>query len=193
MNSALYIGAGTDFIPVIILKNIKNFYYIDCQPFSEHGIKTYIEHGINLFGRPKFIQELKDNAHKFGLDFKQNKDRIILSDGYNVINYMINTSMPEHKRVLQSIKDYKYLIVKGHDPHKCIVEHVSNKITFIGFHETCYYENDYDVDCIIQNLHKDSKFRERFDEFIYFDENNKKHKFITWKDFCSIANNIDII
>ena len=50
MSIAIYIGAGSDIKPVNLFANIKKFYYIDSQPFSNSGKEVYInEKGENGF------------------------------------------------------------------------------------------------------------------------------------------------
>jgi len=43
MNSAVYIGAGVDAIPIILCSTINEFIYIDSQPFSEFRTIVYDE------------------------------------------------------------------------------------------------------------------------------------------------------
>ena len=69
MNKAVYIGAGTDLVPVIVIDDIKEFIYIDSQPFSEFGthaydetthISSYIEkkdRHENAFSRKSFLEK----------------------------------------------------------------------------------------------------------------------------------------
>ena len=53
MSTAFYPGAGTDIVPPILFRNIKQWNYMDSQPNSEFGNK--IEEG---FSRPHFIPKL---------------------------------------------------------------------------------------------------------------------------------------
>ena len=41
MQKMVYVGAGLDFVPLVVLSSIKEFIYVDSQPFSEYGSLLY--------------------------------------------------------------------------------------------------------------------------------------------------------
>ena len=141
---------------------------------------------INAFSRPHFIPELKDKASTLELKLvKEADNQLIFSNKHQIINYLINTSMPEH---LDKINDYEYLIVRGHDPHNSILNNIKTKLIFIGFADTSYHYEPNEADGVVSRLHTEINFRKKFHHFIWFDENFKQHDFTCWNEFCSFVN-----
>ena len=184
---ALYVGAGTDMKPLQCMKNIKHFFYIDCQPFSEFGILRSKEwkNGkwtgkyTDGFSRPNFIPRLEKEIAENNIKQKSvDNDTRTYTKGNQTLYYYTNTSVPEHiKRVSQEVPEYDYLIVSGHDPDSAIVnnmnKNMNKKITFVGFHSTYYgidYEYPENANSVGYRLHTDSEFRQKFKSFHYTPE-----------------------
>jgi hypothetical protein len=73
----LYIGAWSDINPIIDLKNVKEFIYIDTQPLRQNGPDEYNE---KLYSRRDFIKEI---TKKFGiLNYTLKNKRVIDNEYY---------------------------------------------------------------------------------------------------------------
>lgn len=66
MNTLLYIGANIDLTPVLFFKDIKNFIFIDCVPFSNNG-----------------------NTHRSKLEKVMNQNNFILVDENKIDSYLL--------------------------------------------------------------------------------------------------------
>ena len=184
---AIYIGAGIDIRPVNLFKNITEFVYVDCQPFSEFGIETTIQpDGSNGFARPRFLDNLKKEMNKNNFVLKEQcDDKIIYSNTNQTITYFINTAIPEHiDKIKDAIADFDILIVVGYNPHSIIMEYTTKKIIFIGFSGTCYdYYEDEGTNSVTNKLHKCADFRNKFKFFLYIDKQKYLNKYTDWIDF----------
>ena len=60
MQKAIYVGAGTDILPLLCYPNIKKWIYIDSQPNNEFG-PEYVEE----FSRPYFINDVINKFFMF--------------------------------------------------------------------------------------------------------------------------------
>lgn len=185
--SLLYVGAGCDISPIKHFDNIKIFYFIDSQPFSEFGIiqSGYItEHGYDGFYRPLFIQELDYTMNSYSMKLISCEGNIrIYSDGIKVVNYFVNTSIPEHYELIKEhIKDFNILFVAGHDPDSIILNNKDN-ITFIGSEGTSYYpDNGDNIHSLINNINK-KYISNKFKQFIFVHKNGNQIKMDSWDSF----------
>lgn len=154
MKRAVYIGAGTDIIPVLMFPNIKEFIFIDSQPFSEFGDMTYTDDGatgnakrnerhINLFSRPHFLKELEQAMRQNNYVIKQHEvDNYILFEGGDgqTIKYYYSCAFPEHveERLMFELAECDTIILCGHDPHISILNMIQPEPTVIGNDNTIY-------------------------------------------------------
>ena len=102
---AVYIGAGLDLDPLDL--PINEFIYIDSQPFSEHGTHAYTEsyeaitctkktRFLNLFSRPRFLENLKANLTQKGYNIiNRTGDFIVFTNNTKKIKYYYSCSFPE--------------------------------------------------------------------------------------------------
>ena len=163
MNKAIYIGAGTDILPALLFPSLKEFIFIDSQPFSEHGTHAYHIEGENhistldvlkkdrfenLFSRPSFMQSLEKvmNQNNFK-SLKSTPDYILYQNQITnqTIKYYYSCSFPEYldESILDDIKSCNTIIVCGHHPNKVVLEYIQSPTYLIGNNHTHY---DYDLD-----------------------------------------------
>ncbi len=159
MNKAVYIGSGTDIIPVIVLDNITEFIYVDSQPQSEFGMFLYensalyrdyfVPHFENIMLNNNFNLTQKRQNY---LEYKNDKDKII--------KYFINTPFPE--KITDDIKkelvNSENLILAGFDPNKKILNLMPNLLNIYCNTHTVYNcpDNEYEDELSMNN----SVFRE---------------------------------
>jgi hypothetical protein len=143
MTNALYIGAGTDILPVLLNPDIKNFIYIDSQPMSEFGMLGFED---KTFYRKNFLENLSKIMRNNNFKLKENTNNYLRY--YNettnqTINYHINTVVPEKltQNLINSIKTCDVLFCIGHDPHKIIMDYIQKPFVFIGSVSTSYSKN----------------------------------------------------
>lgn len=186
--SAIYIGAGSDILPIKHLQNIKTFSYFDSQPFSEFGLlqSGYImEDGTDGFYRPRFIENVDKEMKSINMILTRCiGDLRIYSDGNKIVKYYTNKSLPEHfLKIKSSIKDYDTLIVAGYHPDSIILEATNKKVHFIGIEGTFYGCDEYDNrNSIIYKMHKDN-ILDRFDKFTFINKNGNLSNFKSWSGF----------
>ena len=189
---AVYIGAGTDTLPIKFLNN-KTFYYFDSQPFSEIGIKQYGEimsNGFDKFSRPNFIPELDATMNRDNIKLINKFDNTrIYSNGNKTVHYHTNIAIPDHyDKIKHIIYGFDTLIVAGHDPHSIFLDATNEKIHFIGFEDTVYHnENDDDgpkePNSIINRLHT-GEITHKFNKYtFYYNNGTNRRSFNTWKSF----------
>ena len=144
MNKAVYIGAGLDIIPVIVLNKINTFIYIDSQPISEFGMfywndkKMYRTHFL-----PELEKLMKNNNFTKTI---QKNNYIEYTNKIQIIKYFINTPFPEKitDEIEKEIRDCDTLIISGYNPNKKIIDLMPNLKNIIGNCHTCYNHNDYE-------------------------------------------------
>lgn len=137
---AVYIGAGLDIVPVLTLRHIKQFIYIDSQPFSEFGTYVYTNKNKlfdatlntrheyeenNLFGRPLFKERFKElmKENNFILQSETKYCWIYKNDYGQIIKYHISCAFPEFltEQIKKDISECNTLILCGHFPHNRIL------------------------------------------------------------------------
>lgn len=151
MNKAIYIGAGVDIIPVIVLDNIAEFIYIDSRPRSECGM-LYYETG-ELY-RKHFINELEqimlNNNFQVNTTTYKMKDNFLEYNTYNkTLKYFINTPFPEKltNEIKKEIAESENLIIAGFDPNKEILKLMPNlKNIYCDIHTVYGYTYDENKD-----------------------------------------------
>ena len=143
MTNALYIGAGTDILPVLLNPDIKNFIYIDSQPMSEFGMLGFED---KTFYRKNFLENLSKIMRNNNFKSKENSTNYLRY--YNettnqTINYHINTPFPDKltDNIKDIIKTCDILICNGYDPHKIVLDYIQKPFVFIGSVSTLYSKN----------------------------------------------------
>jgi len=163
MNKAIYIGAGVDIVPALLFPSLKEFIFIDSQPFSEFGSHTYHQAGEswialkdiskeerfnNLFSRPLFLSRLESimNNNNFKKS-ESNPDYLIFNNDETkqTIKYYYSIAFPNYidESIIKEIKTCNTLIVCGHDPHVDILSYLPSLTYFIGNDHTVYESDEF--------------------------------------------------
>tara|TARA_Y100000991_G_scaffold196671_1_gene166680 strand:- start:142 stop:804 length:663 start_codon:yes stop_codon:yes gene_type:complete len=206
---ALYIGAGLHLEIIKVLKHIKEFIFVDSQPFSEFGKKTYfyIEDGPltncipcfskkkNGFERPHFLSNLKKVSFDLNIEIiEEKKDIIVFQYNDQKITYCYNTSIPEDlSKIEPFINNFNNLILIGHDPFNDFLKYSAKNVIFWDNTHTCYFtpyskddkfeKLDKENEKIIYNLNYYKEFRNKFLSFNIIDSNNNVFVFNEWNNF----------
>ena len=166
MNKAVYIGAGTDILPALLFPSLKEFIFIDSQPFSEHGTHTYHVEGEkyisthdvlkkdrfeNLFSRPLFLPSLEKVMNQNNFKSVQSTPDYILYQNNltnQTIKYYYSCSFPEYldNDIISDIKSCNTIIVCGHHPNKVILDYLQSPTYLIGNSRTVYKIDSDDED-----------------------------------------------
>jgi len=194
---ALYIGAGTDTIPLQYCDWIETFECIDSQPESEFGVLKsgrITEYGYDGFTRPYFISELNESYKEVGFlltKIEKQNIRKYVNNGQSVI-YHVNTSIPDHYyRLENTFIKTNSLIVSGHDPDSIFLKYTTQRLEFIGIEGTFFdkEEREENPNSIISRLHRgDIQFF--FKRYIFIHKNGDKKEFPLWDDFIDYYNSI---
>ena len=148
MTHALYIGAGTDMLPVILNPDIKTFTYIDSQPMSEFGMLGFSD---KTFFRKNFLENLSKVMRINSFKLKENSDsylRYYNEPTNQTINYYINTPFPDKltDNIKDVIKTCDVLICNGYNPNKIVLDYIQKPFVFIGSTHTSYSNNKEDYE-----------------------------------------------
>lgn len=141
LDTAVYVGAGTDIIPVLLFKNVGTFIYIDSQPLTEFGLLE-LRPG---YARPNFPNKFAMVIAKFGF-------RKISGDDPNThvyvhptkrttVKYFMSVCFPfvENKQLLTEISEANTLICCGHNPSGRLLNMMKpGRKVFIGNNNTVY-------------------------------------------------------
>jgi len=160
--NAVYIGAGTDIMPITLFPNIKTFIYIDSQPQSPYGTLDY-ESGY--FYSDNFLSRLHEQLKELNFVInRQDKNYLEFTKMDRTLKYYINTSFPEHLTEImrKDIAECDTLILSGFCPDKAIIECMPKLETVYGTINTVYVQD-----------HEDDYAKERA-VFNYLIENPKK-------------------
>lgn len=168
MQKAIYVGAGTDILPLLCYPNIKEWIYIDSQPNNEFGPKY-----VKEFSRPYFINEFINKFFMFefeinSVSYKKEFIEFINFKTDQRIKYYFNTYLPDKiDKVKDVIKEWDTLIVAGHHPDSCIMDYKKRDYhsTFIGFTQTVYRNEDHDNHNNIVAQIFNGKYK--FDTYLY--------------------------
>jgi hypothetical protein len=214
MQNALYIGAGTDLIPVIIFSNIHKFIFVDSQPFSEHGTHTYIsatniskkvdkkDRFGNCFSRPNFIPTLTKVMNNNNFIKESETDEYLLyysKETNQTIKYYYSCAFPEYisNELINDMKTCNTLIIAGHDPHKEVLKYLQTPAFIIGNCHTVYAPDSSDeqysnstINTLIENHinHKKTPYN-----YFLIKENKEFEYWISDNILPSIINNYRII
>lgn len=174
-DTLLYIGAYTDLVPVLFLKDIKNFIFIDCVPFSKYDntvalkeeIMTTIYASINEINEFKDVNQLGDKHFLTKLEkvMKQNNFSLIEENYFDsyllyknqdrTIKYYINRPFPQFltQAIVKDMKECNMLYISGHDPDKSVFNFIKRPFTIIGTSNTVFSVNDVEENSTIKYLH----------------------------------------
>lgn len=197
MNTAIYIGAGTDFKNFKLMdKEIKKIICIDGQPFSEFGKKISRTNTGNGFSRPNFLNKLLEQAQIYNFKLiHKNGDTYIFESSTQTVMYYINTAIPDdiHK-IQKDIKDFEHIIVMGHDPNSEFMKYSNKKITLWGNINTVYKDEYYDRfakeegedNNIIFKLNYEKEYKNKFKKFKIIKDGDIT-EFDIWDDFLNFS------
>lgn len=208
MNLGLYIGCGTDVEILLKLPEIGSCIFIDSMPLTGYGDLHHNKHDDNNDISKTYMVQFNESARKAGF-IKINIDGTYphVYRNYNSrqeIYHYFNLSFPiysiktnyagnqdEIHKLIQQLKNVKYLIVIGYSPHYSIFKYISNQVRFVGDYNTLYKDNLdnlllYEYDKITNILQKNQmNLRNRIAGYIYFDKNGNKCLFTTYGDFIN--------
>ena len=178
-NTAVYIGAGMDVIPILLFKHIKNFIYVDSQPLTEFGsteLRPEYERSdfpfrfYQIMNRLGFIRTFNENT---------NLQQYAHPKTGTCVKYFMSERFPSHlsDELVKTIQDANILISCGHNPSEKILELMRpGRKVFIGDNQT-YYDSDKDEPTVVDKLLQDPSIMKqyiRFDipkGFPYWDDN----------------------
>jgi hypothetical protein len=138
MPKVVYIGAGLDIIPFLVLNDIDEFIYIDGLPQSEFGM---IEYESGYFYRNYFLDNLYKLMQNNKIDLVYKSDNYLeFSKNNRKIKYFINTPFPEKLSddIINELYDAENLILSGYFPHKVILDLMPKLHTIYGNMHTVY-------------------------------------------------------
>lgn len=147
MNTLVYIGAGSDCIPLIMLNSIQEFIYVDSQPQSEFGT---MEFESGFFHRRNFLPRLDALLRQIQfIKVKQTENYLEYSNSKGqVLKYYINTPFPE--MVTEGLKDAmataENLMIAGFDPDKIVLNLMPRLRNIYCDDSTVYVSDEYDSD-----------------------------------------------
>ena len=129
---AVYVGTGTDILPLLLFPSIQEWIYMDSLPRSEWGTlpstpsTTFLPLLHSLLQASGWIKEPKDDGKEPKDDgkepkdaAKEPKDRLVYQSATKQrLTYFINTACPEelteeHRRLFATADT---LVLIGHDP-----------------------------------------------------------------------------
>jgi hypothetical protein len=162
MEQAVYIGAGLDIIPILMLTNINTFIYIDSKPFSLYGTKIKTKDGLvksislgemtqytdNLYTDKKFISNFDQLMEQTNFNLvKETRSYILYENDKNQkVKYYMNVAFPEFLtlEINADITKCNTIITGGFDPDKVILQYMKKPIYVIGNTQTNYLRDTPD-------------------------------------------------
>jgi hypothetical protein len=160
---AVYIGAGCNINPILIMKDIKKFIYIDSSPFSMHGTNVYTHNNNESFNATLETRELYENNNmlgysnfkdEFDIRMKQNNFVLVSETKYcwiytnndQLVKYHVSCAFPEfavsNPEIIRDISESNILIVCGHNPNKLILKMMKEIKYVICDCKTGYFLSD---------------------------------------------------
>ena len=142
-DTAVYVGAGIDVLPILLFRNIRTFIYIDMYPRDAFN---------NVINGREYISKMEDDFYKTirGIGFfKINKRDSTTPNLYEYLHnsratqvlYFFNNEFPNNmdKIALDYIRKASILICCGHNPHKSILDFMKpGPKYFIGNNKSHY-------------------------------------------------------
>jgi hypothetical protein len=152
MKSLVYIGAGLDIIPIIVLSEINKFIFIDSQPQSPYGTLDY---DTKRFYNSSFCNNLiKIMANNSFIPTSHTNKCIEFKNADRILKYYLSVSFPEHlyKELVDDISDCDTLMLAGFCPNRIILDIMPKLKTIVGNCHTCYTNTDmYEDDISKEN------------------------------------------
>lgn len=147
-DTAVYVGAGLDFIPVFKFREIRTFIYADCMP--KYSCDTEFSDELS---RPEFPMDLYHTMQRLG--FRKVTSTVIEPDlaiyvnpkNGTTIKYYTNLRFPrdadtKHRSFLKEINEASVLICCGHNTDQLIINYMrQGPKVFIGDSETVYRDD----------------------------------------------------
>ena len=143
MDTAVYVGAGADVLPVLLFKHVRRFIYIDSQPLTEFGSLELRKE----YQRPKFPSKVYQTFSRLGYlkaPFREAGlyEFVNPKTGASVLYYCC---FPNELSagLLKDIKQASVLICCGHNPSPVILDLMKpGPKIFIGDNKTVYRDDD---------------------------------------------------
>jgi hypothetical protein len=182
LDTAVYVGAGTDIIPLLLFRNVGKFIYIDSQPLTEFGSLE----PRPQYARPNFPYIFDTTIAKFGF-------RKISSDDPNkhvyvhpikqiTLKYYMSVCFPKvSNELLAEIGEANTLICCGHHPSGKLLRMMKpGPKLFIGNNETVYNCEDEpdEFPTVLSIIRSNPNI---ISKYIRFDIPNNGYKY--WEDF----------
>lgn len=187
MSKAVYIGPNTDIIPVLLLKDIKEFIYIDSLPQSQYGI-DFFESGESYSST--FLSDLDTILINNNFNFIKSTDNYLeYKNPTQTLKYFINTPFPEkiNDNIKKEIYNCDSLIIAGFNPNKIILELMPNlKNIYCNMH-TVYCHDNVEIDSTFYELSNINKYN------IFLLREKEKNEYLHFDIKPEIINKFDII
>lgn len=183
-STVLYVGAGTDLPLVHLPSSSHRMVCVDGQPFSEFGVLQCDCHPAseNCFSRSRFLAELDQSARREGLSVTRHDGEV--REYGDHVRYYTNTSIPEHIDRLRSEYTFSTLLVRGHHPHRAVMDLLAAEgNTFLGFTGTIYRFDAADDETVVHLLHTCETTRARFRMFTLVADETTRIHCAEWSDF----------
>jgi hypothetical protein len=141
LDTAIYVGAGIDIIPVLLFRNIGTFIYVDSQPLTEFGSIKFCPE----YTRPDFPKKFAMTIAKCG--FRKisvgdpNTHVFVHPTRLTTIKYFMSVRFPyvENKELLAAISEANTLICCGYHPSGILLNMMKcGPKVFIGNNITIY-------------------------------------------------------
>ena len=192
---ALYIGAGSDTIPLVHCHWIQRFTCIDSQPYSEYGILQsgrIDAYGNDEYARPDFLQDL-DHAYiqaGFHLTGMGRDTMRCYSNQNKHVFYYYNTSIPDHHSIMKlAFKDIDTIVVSGHDPDCIFLNYTTKRLMFIGVEGTSFDAHE-GSNGLITSFHK-GKNQFFFRSYLFLHQNGETKEFPFWDEFLNYYDDVN--
>ncbi len=215
MNKAVYIGAGLDVTPIVLMGDIDEFIYVDSQPFSEFGVLSYDvnsnlvtnllkkDRNINSFSRLSFLDKLVKVMNQINFNLTEIDDDYYLFQYNNVkVKYYYSHSFPEYMEdnLKEDIQSCNTLIMCGYIPNKKVFELFNHPVKLVINNHTVYTlekdDEDYYDSSIKYIVENPTVIKECWcivddEHFEYYVDDNKTIDNI--QKYSIISNNNDYI
>ena len=176
-DTVIYIGAGTDVIPLYKFPKVQNFIYVDCLPRLPLN-------DIDALGKEQFIFLLNYKLKRYGFQqvLSEEENLQVFKKNDVTVKYYTNLRFPidvKNGSFLQEVKNASILICFGYIPHHSILGYMKpGPKIFIGDDRTCYNSEEKSVVSVMKG---DSKtFEEHYQMHIPFDDSEHTAKFETF-------------
>ena len=184
--AVLYIGAGKDIKIINYCNEIYNtFIFVDIQrnDLKHEMDQNHFKHvgSSDIFDYYKQFSKFKCQGYQISKGYQGYQEK---EKRNKKIYYYNNISLPlcNHK-IMNKMKHIKLIIVKGYDPDCSILKNV-HEIDFLGHYETNYHQDNIkNENSIINQLHSNKFFRNKFRTFYYLTIKNELKQFPRWHQF----------